>query len=255
MSVDSIVERIIEQRKSSPVGLYGNSGRQKEFLYEDSLKPSWVRTIQDLTFLVPKGGTVLEIGSYFGIVSISLSQLGFIVVAFDRPEIQINGGIRKSYEDNQIQINSGDLKDIPSVPLPFKNDLFDCVVMCEVLEHLNFNPVPVLQDIRRVIKPGGMLYLTVPNQTRLRNRWDFLCGRSIRNPVEHFINEPEADHHWREYTLIEIDQLLAICDFSIIKNYYWSENKLTINRKLLIKLLKRSIPSFRDNITAIAIKA
>jgi 2-polyprenyl-3-methyl-5-hydroxy-6-metoxy-1,4-benzoquinol methylase len=254
MDIDSIVEKVIEQRKSSLIGLFGNSGRQIEFLYLDSLKPSWIRTIQDLISLVPKGGTVLEIGSFFGIVSISLSKLGFIVVAFDRPEIQINSKIMKSYLDNQIQIVSGDLKDIPSVTLPFKNDLFDFVVICEVLEHLNFNPIPVLQDIHRVIKPGGMLYLSVPNQTRLRNRWNILCGRSIRNPIEDFINLPEADHHWREYTLIEIDKLLALCDFSIRKNYYWSGNSLSINRKLLIKLLKKSIPSFRDNITAIARK-
>ena len=46
--------------------------------------------------------------------------------------------------------------------LPFGDGAFDSVVCLEVLEHL-FEPQHALREIRRVLKPGGTLILTVPN--------------------------------------------------------------------------------------------
>lgn len=42
-----------------------------------------------------------------------------------------------------------------------KSDTADCVVLTEVMEHL-YNPKAVLQEIYRVLKPGGTLIGTVP---------------------------------------------------------------------------------------------
>lgn len=44
---------------------------------------------------------------------------------------------------------------------PFADDCFDLVVCGEVLEHIA-DPRPVLSEIRRVLKPGGMVLMTVP---------------------------------------------------------------------------------------------
>lgn len=46
-------------------------------------------------------------------------------------------------------------------PLPFSDDEFDVVVMFEVLEHIA-DQDQVLQEIIRVIKPGGILVISVP---------------------------------------------------------------------------------------------
>lgn len=45
--------------------------------------------------------------------------------------------------------------------LPFEDGGFDGVVSFEVLEHV-FNPVEVLAEIHRVLRPGGVLLLSVP---------------------------------------------------------------------------------------------
>ena len=45
--------------------------------------------------------------------------------------------------------------------LPFKDASFDSLICMEVLEHIN-NPSVVLDEIVRVLKAGGTLYLTVP---------------------------------------------------------------------------------------------
>jgi len=44
---------------------------------------------------------------------------------------------------------------------PFEENAFDCVICCQVLEHV-FNPDDFLREIFRVVKPGGKLLLTVP---------------------------------------------------------------------------------------------
>lgn len=44
---------------------------------------------------------------------------------------------------------------------PFQNNEFDSVIVNEVLEHV-FNPADFLNEIYRVLKPSGMLLMTVP---------------------------------------------------------------------------------------------
>ena len=46
--------------------------------------------------------------------------------------------------------------------IPFEADHFNYVFMLEVLEHVP-NPFAVLAEIRRVLVPGGVLILSVPN--------------------------------------------------------------------------------------------
>ena len=47
--------------------------------------------------------------------------------------------------------------------LPFKDNTFDLVHCAEVLEHLE-SPDLAIEEIRRVLKPGGHFILTTPNE-------------------------------------------------------------------------------------------
>ena len=44
---------------------------------------------------------------------------------------------------------------------PYSNSTFDSILCNQVLEHV-FNPVEFLQEVHRVLKPGGKLLLSVP---------------------------------------------------------------------------------------------
>lgn len=46
--------------------------------------------------------------------------------------------------------------------IPFTDDFFDVIIMRHSLEHV-YNPVHVLHEIRRALKPGGLLLIGVPN--------------------------------------------------------------------------------------------
>jgi SAM-dependent methyltransferase len=54
--------------------------------------------------------------------------------------------------------------------LPFPDDYFDGVILSEILEHLD-DDVAGLREVRRVLKPGGVVAITVPN-ARYPFWWD-----------------------------------------------------------------------------------
>lgn len=100
--------------------------------------------------------------------------------------------------------------------LPFADDHFDNVACIEVLEHL-FAPQQTVREIRRVLKPGGVLILTVPNIGYWRRRLEILAGRwnplgDPRSP-----SEPWRDPHIRFYTPTVLRALLTVCGFTQIR--------------------------------------
>ena len=84
--------------------------------------------------------------------------------------------------------------------LPFEDDSFDAVVAGELLEHLRF-PDRTVADVRRVLRPGGLLIGSVPNTYRLKSRLRFLFGR----PPE-FSDDPT---HLRMFAAPDVLRLLG----------------------------------------------
>ena len=68
--------------------------------------------------------------------------------------------------------------------LPFEDASFDAVVAGELFEHLQF-PDALVAEIRRVLRPGGVLVGSVPNAFRLQSRLRFLRGRPPEDDPTH----------------------------------------------------------------------
>jgi SAM-dependent methyltransferase len=81
---------------------------------------------------------------------------------------------------------------------------YDLVVFAETLEHLDVNPIELLEALIRLLKEDGFLYLTTPNFFRRENRERLA---RFENPQEIY---PAADgnwdehHHHREYAAKEL---------------------------------------------------
>ena len=69
-------------------------------------------------------------------------------------------------------------------PLPFADESFDAVVAGELFEHLQF-PDALVSEIRRVLRPGGVLVGSVPNAFRVQSRVRFLRGRPPEDDPTH----------------------------------------------------------------------
>lgn len=52
--------------------------------------------------------------------------------------------------------------DLDHQKLPFQDEFFDAIFFCHVLEHLIY-PMKALAEIKRVLKPGGQIYIEGPS--------------------------------------------------------------------------------------------
>lgn len=101
-------------------------------------------------------------------------------------------------------------------PLPFPNNAFDKVIFSEVLEHLP-DDWGGLQEIKRVLKPGGMVYLTVPNHN-YPFWWDPInktLEAVFKTHIQHGTFAGIWANHERLYYPDEIKSLVSRAGFEI----------------------------------------
>ncbi len=98
---------------------------------------------------------------------------------------------------------------------PYADGAFDLVFFCETLEHLVLNPLPVFRKIRRILRPGGALIVTLPNGLRLTNFALMLDGCNFFD----FYHPGNGIHgrHNREFTLSELRALLDLNGFEVVR--------------------------------------
>ena len=101
---------------------------------------------------------------------------------------------------------------IEEAEFPFASASFDVVLFCEILEHLQSDPIRVLREIKRILKPSGKLILTTPNVARLENVCRLIAGENIYDPYSGY--GPYGRHN-REYNRDELAKLLAFAGFEI----------------------------------------
>jgi ubiquinone/menaquinone biosynthesis C-methylase UbiE len=125
----------------------------------------------DLAALKP--GRVLDWGCGYGQVTALLRDRGIDVVPFDYREDLPGPTVVPLDRFPEIEAH---LSPEP-VKLPFDADTFDTALSCGVLEHVQ-DPDASLEEIRRVLRPGGTFYVTnLPNRYSYTERLARLLGR------------------------------------------------------------------------------
>lgn len=224
-ALDKTIKELLEQ----PVDLLNIDDQDGERAYLLNARSSYRRTLLDVAGACAghrddgRPPRVLEIGAYLGVVSLSLARLGMQVTALDIPEFVANERLQERYRQFGVEAVAANLKDYS---LPFDLGTFDIVVMCETLEHLNFNPLPVMAEINRVLRVDGHFYLALPNLASLPNRFNLFCGRSIHNPIEDFVVQLSDQGnmivglHWREYIRDELLKMVTLSGFRCVRHAY-----------------------------------
>jgi glycosyltransferase involved in cell wall biosynthesis/SAM-dependent methyltransferase len=194
----------------------GHQGRE----YFETHQSRLAKTLE----ITPPGGPcdrVLDMGAYLQITPALRTRLGY-------------GEVRGSYygpagrvDHRTVTSDEGEPFDCYVDHFDAERDRFpypDChyatVLCCELIEHLAGDPMHMMAEINRILKPGGHVVLTTPNAAGLRAIAAVLQGyhpgffNAYIRPLQD--GETEARHN-REYAPREVRRLLENAGFEVIR--------------------------------------
>jgi len=144
---------------------------------------------------IPRDSLIIDIGCGVGSNISLLGSLGLNLIGID---MDLYGLSLAKKRFPNIPLVNGDL-----LKLPFKSNSFYCVIATDILEHLDQDHIG-MEEINRVLKPGGANIITVP-------AFKFLWG----------IQDVIGMHH-RRYTKKGLLKLLEGQEFRIMKSSYFN---------------------------------
>ena len=141
--------------------------------------------------------------------------------------------------------------DVESQGLPFPNEFFDVVYMIDVLEHISWRKtINVVDEVWRVLKPGGRFIIRVPNIERiaemvLRRDYPKIVHPDIGEfhewqLISYYLfggQENPEDFHKAGFTESAIRELLSMVGFEVTQ------------------VLKAKDPSIHPNMLVVGVKA
>lgn len=200
-------------------------------LHDDSdpERDAWIRgsissagtKLRALTFVLSRYASagapaLLDVGAQIGSLAIYARRLGMSVAAIDLPHFTAK--FARASVDLGVDYRACD---VTIDQFPFSEAAFDAVTYLDVIEHHQHSPKRVLAEIHRVLKPGGCVIITTPNQASIYNRARLLLGGSVADPFDYFFETasgmtPYPGHH-REYVRAELRAALTRSGFRVME--------------------------------------
>ena len=143
-------------------------------VYLREVQPTLDDSLSKIAALIPPGSTVLDVGTGSGALGRQLAKdAGFVVdgITYNEDEARL---ARPHYRKLVVM-------DLEHQPLheSFDAALYDVIVCADVLEHLR-NAADVLRALGALLKPGGVVLVSLPNVTHLGVILGLLAGRFVR---------------------------------------------------------------------------
>lgn len=247
ISRQTLFERMIALWKSGDLFPHGHS------VYEDTWCGSMDRFVE-IAWRLQNHHRVLDVGTGSGILAVFLQRLGHECHAVDFAEpstLLVTNEIPYAHCNAEID------------HLPFGDSVFDAVTCCQCLEHFTHSHLFAVSEMYRVLCPGGLVEIDVPNAVCFRNRSRILRGKQITWDYEkHYLHSRPVfysghsffpDRHNREFTLAETRSLLAAAGFQNIVAWHIRSQRYRRGLSQLRNLgsaLRDAVPSLRKTIIA-----
>jgi SAM-dependent methyltransferase len=148
---------------------------------------------------VPAGARVLDYGC---------GLAGYLCDFHDRGVV-ISGAEIAGYVVEACRSNGFDVHKVDDfLHIPFADEEFDVVYLMQVFEHLR-DPHGFMQELARILKSGGMLYLAVPNAASI---WRKIFG-------DNWVSGWFAPFHLFHYNRDALAKLAAQHGFDVVESW------------------------------------
>jgi len=211
------------------------------------------RHVFRISRLYRKHGILVDLGGGISVHNGVLAQLGMNVHVVDLlGEYWERKASEPTSIDNEVRVLEASgvqfiREEVAACDLTgyFAENSVDVVTSFHCLEHLHQSPKRVLESAMRVLKPGGILLIEVPNAANARKRVALLLGRTNYLSYNLFYYSADYRGHIREYVTDDLHQLahnLGATSYRIFgNNTYggrWMESIPSRLRKSLDLVLK-----------------
>lgn len=158
-----------------------------------------------------------------------------VATLFDYSETELAQA--KEIYGNQLKTKSGDI-----YSLPFKDNTFDALLMVRATHHFK-DMQKVMDELYRVLKPGGVAVIEVANKKTLPRMFRYWTGKTDQNPFSLepiHLKEIDADGFYN-YHPKYIEQIFHNSGFQIsevlsVSNFRSARLKAIFGNKFLINL-------------------
>jgi SAM-dependent methyltransferase len=156
------------------------------------------------------GARIADLGGGIGLLSPTCAALGMDAWLVD----DLGDAVNQRFPIDALGVHRRTGVRVLATPVlgfgaHFDDASLDVVTCIESIEHWHHSPRAVLEEVVRVLKPGGLFLLGAPNAAGVHHRAKLLLGRSNWSHFDDWYHSKEFRGHVREPVLAD---LLRIVD-------------------------------------------
>ncbi len=170
-------------------------------------------------YFAPGGARVLDVGCGSGVVLYNLRDKYDVLCGLELSAERVRTA-QQTLDGLDAEVRAGNIE----TGVDYPDASFDTIVLSDVIEHI-VNLWPAMEEMKRLLRPGGQVVLTTPNVASLRRRLMLLRGEfpSTAAADEGFAvrtqHELHDKGHLHYFTYSMLRKLFARYDFSDFRGY------------------------------------
>jgi SAM-dependent methyltransferase len=127
---------------------------------------------------IPRDGRIIDAGCGFGKWVIYLHRRGHNILGIDNNDLAVS---KLKEFDPTLQVEKGDI-----LATGYPDHSFDAYISMGVVEHFEEGPQLALKEASRILKPGGLIFVSVPTVNVLR----LVVRQPMRNVLHGLLGMP-----------------------------------------------------------------
>jgi ubiquinone/menaquinone biosynthesis C-methylase UbiE len=169
--------------------------------YEDACDRIALRAL-----LPSSGARLIEVGAGFGRLADEYAGYDNVVL-LDASEVHVAAANETLGGNPRFVVQLGD-----ALALPFPDATFDVAVCVRVLHHFS-DPRPIIAELGRIVRPGGVLVVEYANKRNLKSIARRLTGRQRWSPFA--LGSVAYKPHHYDHAPVSVRRSLLAAGFSI----------------------------------------